>query len=327
MAGKDGFQLQASELSILIPAQNIEKEIPHILAYAAKQTKDLDAEFIIVDMGSSDKTVLAAVLQIKELGLHGFVIQNGVSNVPAALNTALQKAGGKYLTFLFARRLYSGFLPGYLDSAKRFGADLVFGCFTKEELRTAERRAISTAIRRPDGARFAKDLLRRKRKADLAAVLVRREFLMAKQISFDENCAFGYAEEFLLSCMLYAGTVIQAPVLLQRDEACELKRGKSGPVGFKVFRRVEAMLRVLETAQTVNGGDDELLRLLGKDIIPLAVMGCIDIVLREGVNHRTVRVFLNTSGYDKLLVVDRKSDPDLKRRILLWKVAPWLYRA
>ena len=318
--------MQPSELSILIPTRNIEKEIPRILAFTAGQAEKLDAEFIIVDMGSTDKTVLEAVLQIKKLGLRGFVIQNGASNVPAALNTALQKAGGKYLTFLFARRLYREVLPPYLDAAERFGADFVFGCFTKEEFRTAERRAISTAIRRPDGVRYTKDFLRRRKKADLAAVLVRREFLMAKQLAFDEKCAFGYAEEFLLNCMMCAGTVVQAPVMLQREEASELKRGKPGPVGLRVFSRVEAALRVLETAQAVCGSEGELLRLLEKDVIPLIIMNCVDIVLREGAGYHAVRVFLGTSGYDKLLVTDRKSDPALRRRVFLWKTVPWLYR-
>lgn len=319
--------MQPSELSVLIPTQNVEKEIPRILAFAAKQTEKLDAEFIIVDMGSTDKTVLESVLRIKELGLRGFVIQNGVSNVPTALNTALQKAGGKYLTFLFARRLYHGILPAYLESASRFGADIVFGCFTKEELRTAERRAISTAIRRPDGTRYVKDFLRRRKKADLAAVLLRREFLMANQISFDESCTFGYAEEFLINCILRAGAVVQAPVLLQREEESELKRGKTGHVGLRVFSRVEAALRVLETAQAVCEKDGELLRLLEKDVIPRTVMDCTDIVLHEGASSHAVRAFLNTSGYDKLLTTDRKSDPELKRRIFFWKAVPWLYRA
>ncbi len=211
-------------------------------------------------------------------------------------------------------------------SADRFDADIVLGCLTKEELRTAERRAISTAIHRPDGTKYVKDFLHHGKKADLAAVLIRREFLMAKQIAFDENCAFGYAEEFLFGCMLYAGAIVQAPVMLQREETIELKRGKSGTVGLRVFSRVEAALRLLETAQSVSSSDGELLRLLQKEAIPRAIMNCTDVVLREGVNYRAIRLFQNTSGYDKLLVTDRKSDRELKRRVLFWKTVPWLYR-
>ena len=319
--------MQPSELSVLIPTWNIEKEIPRILEFAARQTRELDAEFVIVDMGSTDKTVLEAVLQIKTLGLRGFVIQNGVSNVPAALNTALQKAGGNYLAFLFARRLYGNIFPAYLDAANRFGADLVFGCATKDEQRAAERRAISTAIRRPDGVYWLKDSFRRRKRADLAAVLVRREFLMANQLAFDENCTFGYAEEFLFRCLLRAGSVVQAPVLLERARAEELRRGKTGTVGFRVFTRVAALLQVLEAARSVCAGDAELLRLLEKDVLPFAVMNCVDIALREGTGYRDVKLFLSTSGYEKFLTVDRKSDPGLRQRVFLWKTVPWLYRA
>lgn len=317
--------MQVSELSILIPAKNIENEIPQILSFAAKQTKGMNVEFVIVDMGSTDKTVLQAVMLMKELSLHGFVIQNGDSTVSTALNTAVQKAGSEYLSFLFARRLYNGFLQEYLDTAKHTKADIVFGCFSKDEMRAAERRTISSAIRQPDGGHFVKDILRRKIKADIAAVTIRREFLISKQINFVDNCAFGYAEEFILRCMLCASTVVQAPVLLQRDETYELKRGKLSPAGLRIFQRVEAALRILNTAKSSYGNDAELLRLLEKDIIPLTIMNAIDTMLHEGGSHRAIKSFLNVSGYDRLLTSDRKTEPALKRRILLWKTAFWLY--
>lgn len=318
--------MQASELSILIPAKNIEKEIPHILSFVAKQTEGMNVEFIIVDMGSGDKTVLQAVMFMKEFCLHGFVIQNGDSSVPAALNTAVQKAGSEYLAFLFARRLYSNFLPQYLETAKRSSADVVFGCSTKDEVRAAERRTISSAVKQPDGARFVKDALRRKINADIATVMIRRQFLLSKQISFAENCNYGYAEEFILRSMLSADIVMQAPVLLRRDETFELKRGKLGTAGLRIFQRVEAALRVLDAAKSNYGADSELLRLLEKEIIPLTVMNAIDVMLREGSGHRAIKSFMNVSGYERLLCSDRKTDPALKRRILVWKTVPWLYR-
>ena len=135
------------------------------------------------------------------------------------------------------------------------------------------------------------------------------------------------ARSVLINCTLRAGTVVQAPVLLQREEESELKRGKVGHVGLRVFSRVEAALRALETAQATCEKDGELLRLLERDVIPRTVMDCADIVLHEGTSSHTVRTFFNTSGYDKLLTTDRKSDPELKRRIFFWKAVPWLYRA
>lgn len=318
--------MQELELSVLAPVRNVENNITSVLSFAAGQAAALNTEFIIVDMGSEDKTVLQAVTLMKDLGLHGFVIQNGASSVPAALNTAIQKAGGKYLTFLFARRLYAGFLKPYLEAAAHFDADAVFGCMTKEEERAAERRSISYAIRQPDGARVAKDILRRKTKVDLAAFFARREFLLSRHIDFDEECVFGYAGEFLLRCVLGAERITQAPVLLQRDGASELKRGKSKAVGFAVFERAESALRVLDAARAAFPDDTELLRLAEKDAVPRAVMNAVDVVLREGSGVRAVRDYLRASGYDRLLSADARTDPALRQRILLWKTLPWLYR-
>jgi glycosyltransferase involved in cell wall biosynthesis len=317
--------VQPSELSILIPTQNVENEIAKIIAFAAEQAKDIDAEIIVVDMGSTDKTVFEAVLQIKKLNVRGFVVQNGVSNVPTALNTALQKASGKYVTFFFARRLYRGLLPAYLDIAKRFNSDLVFGCTTKEELRAAERYAISSMIQRPSGAHYIQDIIFKKRRIDIAAVLLRRDFILSKQLAFNDNCPFGYAEEFVLRVMLLSDSFAQAPVMLCREKDLELKRGRTEPVGLKIFSRVEAVLRVLDTAKSVCG-ESELPTRIEKNWLPLVIMNCVDIALRDGINFRCIKDYLFTSGYEKFLVPDSKSDRNLKLRVFTWKTAPWLYR-
>ena len=326
-AEKGGQNVRTSKLSILFPVWNLEKEIPGILRFEAEQARGVGAEFIIVDMGSEDRTVLEAVQTVKELGVPGFVIQNGRSQVPVALNTALRKAGGEYLTFLFARRLYRGFLKEYLDAAHRSGADFVYGCTAKEEIPAAERRSVSSVVRQPDGGALVRKMLSRGAVPDIADILVRREFLREQDLSFAEECAFGYAEEFVLRCLLCAGTAVQAPVLPERGGACELKRGRQGAAGKAVFQRVGAMLRVLETAKSRCGNDAELLRLLQREQIPAAVMDAVDAALREGTGYREIRAYLSGRGYDRLLAVDRRTSAALRHRILLWKIAPWMYRA
>jgi glycosyltransferase involved in cell wall biosynthesis len=318
--------VQASELSVLIPAKNIEEGILRIITFTAEQLKGIDAEIIIVDMGSSDKTVLQAVTQLKGLGLHGFVIQNGNSDVPSALNTAVQKACGKYLTFFFARRLYEGLLRPYLETAKRTNADFVFGCSSKEEARVAELRNVSSAVHHPDGAFFAESILHHRTKIDIAAIMVRRDLLLSKQISFDENYQFGYAEEFLFDCLLNAGTAVQAATVLKRSKSNEIELPKNAPVGFSVFRRVEAVLRIISTVEYANSQNGELLRLLKKDTLPRAVMDSIDVVMREGMSRQRINAYLKSLDYDRLLTIDRQTDPNLKRRVILWKMMPWLYR-
>lgn len=318
--------MQAAELSVILPVKNIEQEIVGILRFAMEQTAGVDSELVVVDMGSSDRTVLQAVRLIKDLGLHGFVIQNGDSSVPAALNTGMQKAGGTYLTFVFARRLYESFLIPCLETAKRTKADFVFGCDDKDEVRAAERRTLSSAIRRRGGGQYLKDALRRGVSVDISAILIRRGFLLERQIEFEEGCRYGYSEEFVSRCLLCAEAAVQAPVLLRRNGTLELKRGKLAPAGTAIFQHVEAVLRIADVARTACAGDAELLRLLERIRLPLAVMNAVDVLLREGNDVRTVRSCLQSFGYDRFLAVDRRMDPKLRRRILLWRFAPGLYR-
>ena len=94
--------MQAINLSIILPVRNVvEQEISGILRSVVRQTNGIEAEFILVDMGSEDGgTPLECVQGIKNEGLHGFVIQNGDGDVAAALNTGIQKASGTYVSFI-----------------------------------------------------------------------------------------------------------------------------------------------------------------------------------------------------------------------------------
>ncbi|WP_312693083.1 glycosyltransferase family 2 protein, partial [Caproiciproducens sp.] len=170
--------MQVTKLSIIVPVRNVEQEISGVLRSIAAQAAGLEAEFIVVDMGSADKTVLEAVQLIKELKLRGFVIQNGDGTVAAALNTGLQKSGGDYITFIFARRLYRDFISGYLETAVRTAADFVFGSVSEEEAQAAERRLISKAICKENGAQYLKSILNNTIHIDISAIMLRRRFLL-----------------------------------------------------------------------------------------------------------------------------------------------------
>lgn len=50
--------MQAINLSIILPVRNVEQEISGILRSVVRQTNGIEAEFILVDMGSEDGTPL-----------------------------------------------------------------------------------------------------------------------------------------------------------------------------------------------------------------------------------------------------------------------------
>nr|WP_156990181.1 glycosyltransferase [Caproicibacter fermentans] len=318
--------VKATELSLILPVKNVEEEIVGVLDFIQKQTESVSSELIVVDMGSTDRTVLQAVRRMKDMGLHGYVIQNGNSTASAALNTGIQKADGSYVSFVFARRLYENFISVYLETAKRTKADFVFGCTGREEARAAERRSLSSAILHRGGGQYLKNWVLHGSAIDISAVLIRRGFLLDRQIEFEESCRYGYSEEFIARCLLLSDSVVQAPVVLKRNEISELKRGKQKPAGTDIFQRVESVLRVADAVRTNCPGDTELLRLIERVRAPQAVMNAVDVLLREGNDIRSVRGCLQAFGYNHLLTVDRRMDPGLRKSILLWRFSPGLYR-
>ena len=317
--------MKTIELSLILPVKNVENEIIGILNFLRTQIGELSAEIIVVDMGSTDRTVLQSVRQMKDMGFHGYVIQNGDSTVSAALNTGIQKADGCFLSFVFARRLYENFLAPFLEAAKRTKADFVFGCSSREEARAAERHSLSSAILHHGGSQYLKAWILQGKAIDLSAVLIRRGFLLDRQVEFEESCRYGYSEEFTARCLLLSDAVVQAPVMLRRNETCELKRGKQKPAGTDIFQHVEATLRVADTARTGCAGDTDLVRLIERVKVPQTVMDAVNVLLREGNDMRTVRGCLQAFGYNRLLAVDRRMNPKLRRSILLWRFSPALY--
>lgn len=318
--------MQGTEISIILPVRNLENEISGILHWASAQVPDREAELIVVDMGSTDRTVLEAVQRIKELKLRGFVIQNGETTVASALNTGMQKAGGEFVTFLFARRLYRNFIPGYIDAALRSAADFVFGCSTEEEVRAAERCLVSSAVCKEQGSSLVSNLISGTLRMDISAILIRRKLLTEKQLYFFDSCSYGYSEEFVYRCLLSADSAVQAPVLLRREQAFEMKRAKQQPVGKNIFQYADAMLRIVDFIRTGPKEEKELLALFEQQKLPFTVMHGVDVMLREGVGYNAVRGYLRVNGYDKFLKSGRKTEKALWRRLAVWQMIPWMYR-
>ena len=314
------------ELSVILPVRNVGASISEILQYVSVQTKNINFEIIVVDMGSTDNTVLKAIKFIKESKINGFVIQNGDSTVSAALNTGISKANGQYITFVFARRLYQNYLKVYLQTAVETSADIVYGSINEEESIAAQRRLISKSICQLSGADYIKYIINDKIFIDIAAILISSKFITEKQIRFNELCSFGYSEEFVFRCLLEADIISQAPFIITRNHAFELKRGKQRPVGNSIFQHVDANLRIFDIIKTNQRKNTELIDLFEQQKIPQTIMHEIDIILKEGTPYNSIRGFLRVLGYDKLLVTGKMTNKKLKRRIKIWRVIPWMYK-
>ena len=99
------------------------------------------------------------------------------------------------------------------------------------------------------------------------------------------------------------------------------------PVGKEIFQAVEAIQRVELLLQTSFKQETELQALFSQELLPRTVMNSVDVMLREGSGYNAVRGVLRVLGYDSLLKTGRRTEKNLKRRIRVWNLIPWMYQA
>lgn len=315
--------MSSAAVSVIIPICDMEHEITEILRSAAEELSDLSTEFLIVDRGSSDRSVLAVLQLIKKLGLNGCVVQNGRGSLSSALNAGLYKASGKYVTFLLPHRLYRGVISGYWEMAQKTEADFIFGVVFLSEDKTDSR----ARLKKYTGSELIMGIIRSSSVVDLGAVLLKRSFLREKQIRFSENCSFGYAEEFIFRALLYTDNIYRVPVLMLRNSVNEIT-GKSGRlVSSYCFDRVEAMLRIQALIKVQKPEDRRLYDLFTGEKLPDSLLSCVDLLLKEGNGYNAVRGAIRVRKYEPLLKAGRATSVLLRRQLLTWKTIPWMYHS
>lgn len=301
---------------------NMEHEITGILRSAAGQTAGLPAEFLVVDMGSSDGSMLEVLQLIKDMQLKGCVVQNGRGNLSSALNTGLYKASGDYVTFLFPRRLYRDFFSGYYETALSTEADFIFGAAAAPDEKAAQK----MKLKKFTGPELVAGLVHSAVSIDLGAVFLRRGFLSEQHIRFSEDCSFGYSEEFVYRVLLSTDNISQSPTPMTRDKVYEITGGEGQVVGNYCFDRVEAMLRIQNLIKAAHPEDRRLLDLFAGEKLPDTVLSCVELLLKEGNGYNAIRGAVRVKGYDSLLKAGKSTSASLRRRLLTWKTIPWMYQ-
>ena len=313
------------DLSIIIPSKNNNSHISELIKRISAELSELEVEFIVIDMNSTDNSVIWALEEIKKNDLRGCVIQSGSGTISSALNTGIYKSDGKYITFVYPSRLYKNYFAEYLRTADENAADFVFAVpsqITGSE--AAENNICRDGNGKVDASKLMADMIHSRVYFDFTAVMLKREYLLRNHIKFYEECSFGYVEAFIYNVLLYEPQTACADIKLEKDtDSAAVKDNAAENVN--CYERIDAMLKVYERIKLQRRDNIMLTELFEGQKLPAVVLSVVDILLKQGFSHQTIKKSLKQKGYAEYLKPNRRTSQELKRNIFRWKYLPWTY--
>ncbi len=310
------------DLSVIIPSKNNKHKTADIIRRISEVTKGLDVEFIVIDMNSTDNSVLSALNEIKKHKLRGCVIQSGGSTVSSALNTGIYKSDGKYITFVYPSKLYKNYIPQYYKTIEENNADFVFAVPSGDKEKSE---IVKKGLDNISGVDLLIGLIRSLVNIDFSAVMLNREYLLGNHIKFYEDCSYGYAEAFIYNVLLCGPKISYVDIPLRRDLANSMP--KDNITGNSAcLNRIDAMLKVYETLTLCHREETKLTALFEYDKLPSVVMSVVDMLLNENFSYSAIKNSLRLKHYDELLKISKITPSKLRNKILKWKITPWFYQ-
>lgn len=316
--------MSSVRVSVIIPTRNVAENIANIIKAVSKNCIGLDVEYLIIDMNSTDSTIRNALNAIKASKLNGFVLQNGNSTVGSALNTGIYKASGKYISFVFARTLYSDFIPSYYELAEKKGADFVFA---SSKLSDKEAKALAVGLNNIKGEDLATAIARSIISVEIPAIMLRNDFVQSNRILFSENCRRGYAEQYIYKIALSNPKTAFSEFKLKKDTENQAPIKESNDnKELHILERVDAIREIAELVEARFGNDRELCELFRYEKLPDVIMNCVDTLLKNGVKPSSIKTAMKIKRCDEMLEVSKNAPSSLKKRVFIWKKFPKLYK-
>lgn len=309
------------DVSVIIPMKNPGKDIKNTLRYLSGNMENVSAEYLLLDINSSNQSLVFALDGLKELGLKGKVIQCGDSPYGTVMNIGIKQAKGKYITFIFPKRMYKAFIPSYINTAVKSCPDVVFGIVPEGDWG----KSLNFSSLRITGSEMFKGLIYGYTSLDLGAMMFKTSFIHSRKVYFEDNSSVGYAEEYIYKALLLSENVVQCNFPMERDEALDIPKSSAVFEGLSCFGKIDSMLRVKELLEICPVGEETKEKFI-KEKLPDTVLSCADYLLNHGYNIRTVKRALKIKGYDKLLVTSPKTKKNIKRAVFNFVYTPWIYK-
>ncbi len=315
-------------LSVIIPCRNSMRHIGHIIEEIAAEVKETETEFIVIDMNSTDESVITALETIKANNLRGCVIQSGGSGISSALNTGIYKSDGKYVTFIYPGRRYKNYLETFLDAASEKAADFIFSFSNQSGVGKSNAESIKKSGNdRLNPTDLMTDMIYSAVSFDFTAVMLKREFLLLHHIRFYEDCSYGYLEAFIYNALLHHPQLAAVSVTMERAADRNTAANKEGVTeNINCYERIESMLKVYESMKLQRRENLKLVEMFECQKLPSVLLSVADILKKQGFSTVAIKKSMKQKGYSQYLKVSGCTTPELKKRILQFRFAPWLYQ-
>lgn len=315
-------------VSVIIPCKNIMHQIGNIIIEIAEELKDTEAEFIVIDMNSSDESVIRALEVIKKQDLRGCVIQSGGGSISSALNTGIYKSDGKYITLVHPGRRYKNYIPAYLDTADETGAEFIIAKPSGDSavsLSENVRRKTGASIK-PNAAEVMSDLIYSRIYFDFYALVLKREFVLRHHIKFYEECNYGYVEAFVYNLLLHSPQIAFSDITLERLPESAGAGKETASENINCYERIDAMLKVYETMKLQRRENLRLVEMFECQKLPSVIMSVANMLRKQGFSTAAIKKSLKVKGYSTYLKVSSLTSPELKKKIFQFKLLPWAFQ-
>lgn len=186
------------EVSVIIPVYNVEEYILECLKSLEKQTFK-NFEIILVDDGTTDSSIQIAEDYLSESIMSYKIIHQKNKGLPAARNTGIKNAKGKYICYLDSDDIFETHHLELLHSAlENYDIDFSFSSF---EMTTVDnrygKRFCPAKINILSSNEIRKMFLNRSIPIHCCSIMIKRTYLLENNLFFNEKLKYGEDVEYL----------------------------------------------------------------------------------------------------------------------------------
>ena len=189
-------------ISVIVPIYNVEKYLENCLKSIVEQTYR-DFELIVVDDGSSDKSVDIANNYLKDKDIKWSLIKKENGGQSSARNAGLRAAKGELISYIDSDDVISPEFLSELVKVLKDDCDFSFCGFEYIKTQNIDKRSEKKESRIYQKDELLIDFLKRTVSFVVPSMLFRKEFLIDNNLFFEESIRFSEDQAFIWDVLLH----------------------------------------------------------------------------------------------------------------------------